>query len=180
PMGAGVGMHARKASCSSPADRHEVIHADALHDEELAWDVRLAVNVMRGLSGHCAPPPRREPIHVAWCPCLDHHRPLKTNEAVANLGVVMPRHALSRRKGQHLHTQIGTLGYQLAASDPIIAAAARLHRSVVPDPETLQKISRLATILAHSRWPWQQGFACERSARSLHRIRTSNNRNLSW
>ena len=79
---------------------------------------------------------RHEPIDVARCPRLDHHRPLKTNEAVANLGVVMPRHALPRRKAQHLHTQIGTLGYQLAASDRIIAAAARLHRSVLPDPDT--------------------------------------------
>src|SRR2546430_17076251 len=94
------------------------------------------------------------------CPGPDPPRPLKKNEAVANLGVVMPRHALSRRKGQHLHTQIGTLGYQLAASDRIIAAAAGLHRSVLPDPDTLQKTSRLATIFVHSRWPWQQGFAC--------------------
>src|SRR5712671_6638244 len=77
-------------------------------------------HVMRGLRWHCAPLTRHEPIDVAWCPCLDHHRPLKANEAVANLGVVMPRQTLSRRKGQHLHTQIGTLGYQLAASDRII------------------------------------------------------------
>ena len=77
---------------------------------------------------------RHEPIDVARCPRLDHHRPLKTNEAVANLGVVMPRHALPCRKGQHLHAQIGTLGYQFAASDRIIAAAPRQHRSVFPDP----------------------------------------------
>src|SRR5439155_27139898 len=98
---------------------------------------------------------QHELLDGTWCTCLDHHRPLKANKAVANLGVVMPRHTLSRRKGQHLHTQIGTLGYQLAASDRIIAAAAGLHRSILPDPETLQKISRLATILAHSRRPWQ-------------------------
>src|SRR5262249_8257583 len=114
---------------SSPADRDKVVHADALHDEKLARAVGLAVQVMRGLRRHRTALARQETIDVARCPCLDHHRPLKTNEAVADLSVVMPRHALAGRKGQHLHAQIRTLGDQLVAGDRVIAAVARLHRS---------------------------------------------------
>ena len=171
-------MHVRTASRTSSSDRHEVIHADALHDEKLAWAVRLAVHVMRGLRRHCAALTRREPIDMTRCPRLDDHRPLKTNEAVADLGVVMPRYALSRRKGQHLHTQIGTLGYQLAASDRIIA---RLRVCIVPSFPTPRHCRKYrGWPLAHSRRPWQQGFACERSTRSLAPNRNVDNRNLSW
>jgi hypothetical protein len=55
-MGAGAGINAREASRSSPVDRDEVIHADALNDEELTLAVRLAVHVMGGLRGYCAAP----------------------------------------------------------------------------------------------------------------------------
>jgi hypothetical protein len=65
---------------------------------------------MCALGRHGAALARQETINVARCPCLDHHRPLKTNEAVADLNVVMPRHTLAGRKGQHLHAQIGALG----------------------------------------------------------------------
>src|SRR5215471_10974850 len=124
--------HLRKCwEASSSADRHEVVHADALHDEEPACGVDLAVHVMRGLRRHRTALARQETIDMARCPCLDHHRPLKTNEAVADLSVVMPRHALAGRKGQHLHAQIRTLGNQLVAGDCVIAAVARLHRSVL-------------------------------------------------
>ena len=40
---------------SSPADRHEVVHANALHDEELAWAIALPVHVMRRLSAQRSP-----------------------------------------------------------------------------------------------------------------------------
>src|SRR5262244_2372204 len=98
-MGAGV----RTASRSSAADRHEVIHADALHDEELAWAVRLAVHVMRGLRRQCAALTRHEPIDVARCPRLDHHRPLKTNEVVAVAAPsIVPIVQLSSAEAAHM------------------------------------------------------------------------------
>jgi hypothetical protein len=53
--------------------------------------------------------------------------PLEANEAVVDLAVVVPRHALPGRKAQHLDAQIGALGDQLAAGDRVIAAAARVH-----------------------------------------------------
>ena len=48
----------------SPADRHEVVHSDALHDQELSCTVGLAVQVMRGLR-RPATLARQEPIGVA-------------------------------------------------------------------------------------------------------------------
>jgi predicted nucleic acid-binding protein len=48
----------------------------------------------------------------------------------------MPRHALAGLKGQHLHAQIRTLGDQLVAGDRVIAAVARLHRSVLLYPDS--------------------------------------------
>ena len=62
-------------------------------------------------------------------PRLDQHRPLKANETVGDLTVVMPWYALSGRKAQHLDAQIGALGDQFAAGDRIITAIAPLHRS---------------------------------------------------
>jgi hypothetical protein len=93
---------------SSSTDRNEVVHAHALHDEKPARAVGLAVHVMRGLRRHRASLARQETIDVARCACLDHHRPLKTNEAVADLCVVMPWHALADRKGQHLQCKRAT------------------------------------------------------------------------
>ena len=61
---------------SSPADRNEVVHADALHDEKLARAIGLAMHLMRGLRRHRTALARQETIDVARCPCLDHHRPL--------------------------------------------------------------------------------------------------------
>src|SRR5262244_2898309 len=85
------------------SDRHEVIHADALHDEELAWAVRLAVHVMRGLRRQCAALTRHEPIDVARCPRLDHHRPLKTNEVVAVAAPsIVPIVQLSSAEAAHM------------------------------------------------------------------------------
>ena len=92
---------------SSSTDRNEVVHAHALHDEKPARAVGLAVHVMRGLWRHRASLARQETIDVARCVCLHHHRPLKTNEAVADLCVV-PRHALAGRKGQHLQCKRAT------------------------------------------------------------------------
>ena len=66
-------------------------------------------HIMRGLRRHCASLARQETIDVARCACLDHHRPLKTNEAVADLCMVMPRHALAGRKGQHLQCKRATV-----------------------------------------------------------------------
>src|SRR5262245_51940380 len=98
------GRHARRTAWrSSAADRHEVIHADALHDEELAWAVRLAVHVMRGLRRQCAALTRHEPIDVARCPRLDHHRPLKTNEVVAVAAPsIVPIVQLSSAEAAHM------------------------------------------------------------------------------
>src|SRR6516165_2377780 len=93
---------------SSSTDRNEVVHVHALHDEKPARAVGLAVHVMRGLRRHRASLARQETIDVARCACLDHHRPLKTNEAVADLCMVMPRHALAGRKGQHLQCKRAT------------------------------------------------------------------------
>ena len=56
-----------------------------LHDEKPARAVGLAVHVMRGLRRDCASLARQETIDVARCACLHHYRPLKTNEAVADL-----------------------------------------------------------------------------------------------
>ena len=42
-------------------------------------------HIMRGLRRHCASLARQETIDVARCACLHHYRPLKTNEAVADL-----------------------------------------------------------------------------------------------
>jgi len=53
------------SATSSPADRHEVVHANALHDEELARAVGLAVHVMRRLRRYRAALARHEPIDVA-------------------------------------------------------------------------------------------------------------------
>src|SRR6516225_4938927 len=139
PDSNGVGDRPQARMCgepSSPADRNKVVHADALHDEKLARAVGLPVHVMRGLRRHRTALARQETIDEARSPCLDHHRPLKTNEAVADLSVVMPRHALAGRKGQHLHAQIRTLGDQLVAGDRVIAAVARLHRSVLDYPDS--------------------------------------------
>jgi len=115
---------------SSPADRNEVVHADALHDEKLARAIGLAMHLMRGLRRHRTALARQETIDVARCPCLDHHRPLKTNEAVADVSVVMPRHALAGRKGQHLHAQIRTLG------DQLVAGARKLRPDVAQYPNS--------------------------------------------
>src|SRR5205085_9938623 len=107
---------------SSPADRHEVVYPNALHDEELARAIGLAVHVMRGLRRYRAALARQEPMGVARRSRLDHHRPLEANETVADLAVVMPRYALPGRKAQHLDAQIGALGNQLTACDRVIAA----------------------------------------------------------
>src|SRR5215813_7512279 len=59
---------ARTAKCrepSSSADRHEVVHADALHDEKPACGVGLTVHVMRSLRRHRAALARPETIDVA-------------------------------------------------------------------------------------------------------------------
>ena len=56
---------------SSSADRNEVVHADALHDEKPARAVGLAVHVMRSLRRHRASLARQETIDVARCACLD-------------------------------------------------------------------------------------------------------------
>ena len=93
---------------SSSTDRNEVVHAHALHDEKPARAVGLAAHVLRGLRRHRASLARQETIDVPRCACLDHHRPLKTNEAVADLCVVMPRHALAGREGQHLQCKRAT------------------------------------------------------------------------
>ena len=104
-----AGGHPYRNQPSSSADRNKVVHADALHDEKPARAFGLAVHIMRGLRRHCASLARQETIDVARCPCFDHHRPLKTNEAVADLSVVMPRHALAGRKGQHLQCKRATV-----------------------------------------------------------------------
>src|SRR6516164_4999757 len=57
---------------SSSANRHEVVHADALHDEKPACGVGLTVHIMRGLRGHRAALARQETIDLTRCPCLDH------------------------------------------------------------------------------------------------------------
>src|SRR5438046_471897 len=101
------------------------------------------MHVMRSLRRHRATLARQEPIGVARRPRFDHHWPLEANQAVDDLAVVMPRHALSGRKAQHLDAQIGALGDQLSASDRIIAAAARLDRFLPSLPrETLRDTSR--------------------------------------
>src|SRR3984893_10009767 len=84
---------------------------------------------MCGLRRYCATLARQEPIDAARRSRLDHHRPLEANEAVADLAVVMPRHALPGCKAQHLDAQIGALGDELAASNLVITAVAPLHRS---------------------------------------------------
>ena len=62
---------------NSPADRHEVVYANALHDEEPARAIGLTVHVMRGLRWYRAALARQEPIDVARRSRLDHHRPLE-------------------------------------------------------------------------------------------------------
>jgi len=80
------------------------------------------VRLMRGLGRQrVALAARQEPIGVARRPRLDHHWPLEAYEAVADLAVVMPRHALTGGKAQHLDAQIGALCDQLAASNRVIA-----------------------------------------------------------
>ena len=133
----------KRGEPSSSADRNEVVHADALHDEKLARAIRLPVHIMRGLRWHRAALTRQKTIDVTWRPCLDHHRPLKTNEAVADLSVVMPWHALAGGKGQHLHAQIGTLGDQLTVGDRIITAVAGLHRSVLLNDRQRRRFRKL-------------------------------------
>src|SRR6516225_4527600 len=54
-----------RGATSSPADRHEVVCANALHDEELARAIGLAVHVMRGLRRYRAALAGQEPIDVA-------------------------------------------------------------------------------------------------------------------
>ena len=76
-----------------------------------------AVHVVRRLRRYRAALARQEPVNVAGRSRLDHHWPLQANEAVADLAMVMPWNALSGRKGQHLHTQIGAFGDQFAAGD---------------------------------------------------------------
>ena len=65
----------KRGEPSSSADRNEVVHADALHDEKLARAIRLPVHIMRGLRWHRAALTRQKTIDVTWRPCLDHHRP---------------------------------------------------------------------------------------------------------
>ena len=110
-----------RGATSSPADRHEVVYANALHDEELARAIGLAVHVMRGLRRYRAALAGQEPVDVARGSRLDHHWPFEANETVADLAVVMPRYALPGRKAQHLDAQIGALCDQLAASNRVIA-----------------------------------------------------------
>jgi hypothetical protein len=93
-----------------PAHGHEVVDANALHDEELARAIGLAVHVMRRLRRYRATLTWLKMIDVTWRPRLDHHGPLETNETVADLAMVMPRHALPGRKAQYLDAQIGALG----------------------------------------------------------------------
>src|SRR3984893_17475662 len=84
---------------------------------------------MCGLRRYCATLARQEPIDAARRSRLDHHRPLEANEAVADLAVVMPRHALPGCKAQHLDAKIGALGDELAVSDRVITSVAPLHPS---------------------------------------------------
>ena len=48
-------------AANSPADRNEIVHANALHDEELAWAIALPVHVMRRLRRYSAPLARHKP-----------------------------------------------------------------------------------------------------------------------
>ena len=96
-------------AANSPADRNEIVHANALHDEELARAIGLAVHVVRRLRRYRAALARQEAIDVAPRSRLDHHWPLEANETVADFAVVMPRYALAGRKAQHLDAQIGAL-----------------------------------------------------------------------
>jgi len=114
----------------APADRHEVVHANPLHDEKLAGAIGLAVHVMCRLRRYRAALARQQPVDVTRRSRLDHHWPLQANKTVADLAVVMPRYALPGGKAQYLDAQIRALGNQLAACDRIIAAVARLHRLV--------------------------------------------------
>ena len=146
-----------RGATSSPADRHEVVYANALHDEELARAIGLAVHVMRGLRRYRAALAGQEPVDVARGSRLDHHWPFEANETVADLAVVMPRYALPGRKAQHLDAQIGALGNQLTPCNRVIAAVARLHRCFPSSvSETLEEISRArARFLTLSRRSWQ-------------------------
>jgi hypothetical protein len=116
---------------------------------------------------------------VARRPRLDQHRPLKANETVGDLTVVMPWYALSGRKAQHLDAQIGALGDQFAAGDRIITAIAPLHRSrsfLCPmthfaDPKGL------GHDFGPSRRPEQQDIAGKRQARIHDGSGASDDRN---
>jgi hypothetical protein len=110
---------------------------------------------MRGLRWHRAALARQETIDVARCSCLDHHRPLKTNETVTDLSVVMPWHTLAGGKAKHLHTQIGTLGDQLTAGDRLIAAVAGLHRIVLLYPRQRRRFRKLRHNLGALLVSWQ-------------------------
>jgi hypothetical protein len=112
---------------SSSTDRNEVVHAHALHDEKPARAVGLAVHVMCGLTRRRASLARQETIDVARCACLHHHRPLKTNEAVSDLCVVMPRHALAGRKGQHFAMQTCNRADYTIAGHELVAEDADLR-----------------------------------------------------
>jgi len=98
---------------ASPADWHEVVDANPLHDEKLARAIGLAVHVMCRLRRYRAALARQHPVDVARRARLDHHWPLQASETVADLAVVVPWYALSDGEAQHLDAQIGALGNQL-------------------------------------------------------------------
>ena len=113
------------AGLASPADRHEVVHANPLHDEKLARAIGLAVHVVCRLRRYRAALARQQPVDVTRRSRLDHHWPLQANKTVANLAMVMPRYALPDGKAQHLDAQIRALGNHLAACNRVIACNRR-------------------------------------------------------
>ena len=67
----------------SPADRHEVVHANALHDEKLALAIGLAVHVMRRLLRHRAAFARQQPVDVTRRSRVDHIATLASADTAA-------------------------------------------------------------------------------------------------